>query len=185
MRTLVCEFQPFHVQTSREFLDIPIQGTNERMRVPVRSNEPDFGNPRKHYKYAYTGNKNVKKGDWALVHNGTTFGIVEIKRVLMGIQAEVTKHVIEVLTTDEFEAYLERNKKVDELRGKMDELDYRLEQHKKLDKYQKLAETDPVAAEILTDLKKYFGIKDQTAIEAAPIPPASPPNVGADEDVPF
>lgn len=165
MRTLICEFQPFHAYTSDGMVEVNLEdvyrsGTQYgRIRVPIHNTGRQGGSPGRHYHYAYIGSKEVKRGDWALVHNGSEFGICEIKRVVPGIDPKVTKHVIEVLTQDEFKAYVERNQKIDELRNVMDELDYRLDQHKKLDKYRDLAKTDPRAAELLKQVADGLGIK--------------------------
>lgn len=170
MRTLICEFQPFHSYMVGESVEVELSeltydshfrgvGRGSVVRIPTRGTGRQSGSPGKHYHYAYIGDKNVKKGDWALVHNGSEFGIVEIKRVVPGIDTSVTKHVIEVLTQDEFKAYIERNKKIDELRSTFDELEYRLREHKKLDKYKKLAEEDPRAAELLKQVQEGLGFK--------------------------
>ena len=147
MRTLICEFQPFLVEDHDDY--IPIGQRKMRRKT---------GSPGRHYHYAYVGNKDVRRGDWALVHNGEDFGIVEIKRVVPGVDAKVTKHVIEVLTRGEFDLYKARNAEIDELRGALDELDYRLEQRKKLDKYEDLASEDPRSRELLTKLRGFFGV---------------------------
>jgi hypothetical protein len=131
------------------------------------------GTPNRHYHYAYCGDKDVKKGDWALVHNGTEFGVVEIKRVIPGIEPAVTKHVIEVLTQSEFDAYKERNKTIDEMRSNLDALDYRLAQHKRMKKYEELAEDDPGARKILDELKSFFGMNTTPAIETTSTAAAS------------
>lgn len=165
MRTLICEFQPFHVSTTTEFLEF--ETTAGRRRIPVQNDGQKTGTPGRHYHYAYVGDKPVKRGDWALVHNGDTFGIVEIKRVVPGIESVVTKHVIEVLTKEEFKAYLERNERIDEMRSALENLEFRLEQKKKLDKYEALAEEDPEAAKILQRLKTFFGMNTNPQIEAA------------------
>lgn len=135
MRTLIVEFQPLIVD-----------------------GEYHSGSPRRHYSYAYVGQKAVKRGDWALVHNGSNFGIVEVKRVIPGIDAKVTKHVIEVLTREEFETYREHNNRIEDLRSLKDELDHRLAQDKELDRYRDLASRDPRSAEILKELEGFFGI---------------------------
>lgn len=150
MRTLVCEFQPFCV------------GFEHRS-----------GSPGRHYHYAYVGQKPVKKGDWALVHNGSNFGIVEIKRIIPGIQPAVTKHVIEVLTQEEFEAYKKRNETIDEMRSMMDELKFRAKQSKELDQFKELAERDPEAKNMLDKLRKFFGISEAPAIEGTATATAS------------
>lgn len=146
MRTLICEFQPFHS------IEVDPDYYGERKVGPSMRATRKSGSPGTHYHYAYVGTKDVRRGDWALVHNGSEFGICEIKRVIPGIDAKVTKHVIEVLLRAEFDTYLKRNQEVDELRGAMDELEYRLDQHKKLDRYRELAESDPRAKELLDKL---------------------------------
>lgn len=153
MRTLICEFQPFHSLEVDYHFDTYTDPDGRRRNVHTGQTVRKSGTPGKHYHYAYVGTKAVKRGDWALVHNGSEFGICEIKRVVPGIDAKVTKHVIEVLLRTEFEAYLKRNQEVDELRGAMDELAYRFDQHKLMDKYKGLAETDPRAKELLDKLQ--------------------------------
>jgi len=146
---------------------------------PVGRKGTFTGTPGKHYHYAYVGNKDVKKGDWALVHNGEYFGMVSIKRVIPGIDSKVTKHVIEVLTKDEFKAYLERNQRIDELRADMDELDYRLKQHKQLAKYEELAKDDPRAKELLERLQKQMGF-NTNQIEATSATSSSADSEGSE-----
>jgi hypothetical protein len=176
VRTLICEFQPFHNMSINQMVEVDLEDVHRSLggsyrsgvvRVPIRKGTSS-GNRDKHYHYAYVGDKNVKRGDWALVHNGNEFGIVEVKRVIPGIDPKVTKHVIEVLLVEEFKAYLERNKKVDELRSMQDELDFRLEQDKKLDKYKDLATRDPRAKTLLDQLQSFFGIDENVQIDATP-----------------
>jgi hypothetical protein len=85
----------------------------------------------------------------------------------------VTKHVIEVLTQSEFDAYKERNKTIDEMRSNLDALDYRLAQHKRMKKYEELAEDDPGARKILDELKSFFGMNTTPAIETTSTAAAS------------
>jgi TolA-binding protein len=169
VRTLICEFQPFFEGTAEPLAEY----RDDRRRI--RS-----GSPGRHYHYAYVGQKAVKKGDWALVHNGTNFGIVEIKRVVPGIQPAVTKHVIEVLTQTEFEAYKQRNESIDEMRSMMDELRYRNEQEKELSKFEDLAERDPTAKQMLDKLKEFFGMSSAPALEAAATSSEAPEKAGAE-----
>lgn len=158
MRTLICEFQPFHSVEIDPFIDY---GRSRSRNEPSTRYVHKSGTPGKHYHYAYVGAKDVKRGDWALVHNGSEFGICEIKRVVPGIDPKVTKHVIEVLLKPEFEAYIKRNQEIDELRGAMDELEYLLEQHKKLDRYAELAVSDPRAKELLDKLQATLNLTPQ------------------------
>lgn len=150
MRTLIVHFQPVFLEDERR-----------------------SGSSPRNYAYAYCGDKEIKRGDWALVHNGTNFGVVEIQRVIPGIDPKVTKHAILVLTQDEFEAYKERNKKIEELRTDLDELDYRLEQHKKLSRYEDLASEDPRAKTLLERLKITMGL-EKPAIEVQASPSKDP-----------
>lgn len=170
MRTLICEFQPFFesIQTKVVSYGELYELDGHIVRQVSNGRSKRYGTPNKHYHYAYVGNKPVKRGDWALVHNGSEFGIIEIKRVIPGIEPCVTKHVIEVLTQDEFKAYLERNKKIDELRNDMDELEFRLKKHKQLEKYEALAEEDPRAKELLGRIKEELGMSAQPTLEVAP-----------------
>ncbi len=145
VRTFVCEFQTFidDVTTS------PSAGFTKTGR---RS-----GSPGREYDYLYTGSRNVRPGDWAIVHNGSEFGIVTILRVRPGITDKVRKHVLQVITQDDFETYKEANKSIVNHRQVYDELDYMLEQKKKTSKYEELAQTNTYARELLNKLNVYNG----------------------------
>lgn len=115
------------------------------------------GSPGSMYDYLYTGKKDVKPGDWALVHNGFTFGITKVALVKPGISAKVAKHALAIITQNDFEGYEAANKRIHEYRGVFDQLDFRLAEKKRLSKYEELAATDPVARDLLDQLKSFQG----------------------------
>lgn len=131
MRTLVCEFiRCFH------------------------NTEVNNGSPGREYHYAYFGDKTLLTGDeiYAVVHNGTDFGIVRVNRVLPGLHPKVTKSVMLVFTKDDFEAYKELNKNLKQRRQDYAMLDDMLEQQKLLDKYDVLKD-NPEAQEVLDRIR--------------------------------
>lgn len=140
MRTLTCEFQAFEDEGGS-----------------YRTNSRNNGSPGKFYDYLYTGWRDVRAGDWALVHNGTNFGIVKISRVRPGMTDKVTKHVISVVTQDDFARYKEANDSINSHRRVFDELDYLLEEEKKLSKYRDLAERNTQAKELLEKVNIWTG----------------------------
>jgi hypothetical protein len=169
VRTLVVEFQPmFHGADEGDIGDSFTTGP--RGRVAYKR----AGTPGKHYHYCYAGQKEVKRGDWAVVHNGNEFGIVQVKRCIPGVESKVTKHVLMVITQEEFERYLTMNKQIDEFRGLMDQLDYRLEQHKKLERYEDLASSDPTAKAMVDRLKSFFGLTEAPQLDVAATPTSAP-----------
>ena len=140
MRTLVSTFLPFHSEDTR----------NGERRY-------NTGTPHKTYDYLYAGHRDVKPGDWALVHNGHEFGLVRIERVKPGFSEKATKHVLTVITKGDFEQYQAANKAIMERVQIYDELEHLLKQESKLDKYQALAERNPDAKELLARLNVYEG----------------------------
>jgi hypothetical protein len=107
------------------------------------------GTSHQQYHYLYTGARPVQSGDWAVVHNGNEFGIVRIDRVRPGIHDKVTKHVLALITQEDYLNYQQANRQIDEHRRIFDQLDYMLEQDKQLDRYKDLASRNPEAAELL------------------------------------
>lgn len=140
MRTLVSTFLPFHSEDTR----------NGERRY-------NTGTPHKTYDYLYAGHRDVKPGDWALVHNGHEFGLVRIERVKPGFSEKATKHVLTVITKGDFEQYQAANKAIMERVQIYDELEHLLKQESKLERYQRLAENNPAAKELLDRLNVYEG----------------------------
>jgi hypothetical protein len=175
VRTLIVEFQPSFVSETVNY-DIPdfdytFGDSGVRRRTSKVKSQP--GTPNRHYHYVYAGSKEVKRGDWAVVHNDTNFGIVQIKRVLVGVDHKVTKHVLMVITQDEFKNYQEMNRQIDDLRGLQQELEYRLEEDKKLEKFRDLATRDPRAREIMDKLSGFF-TPTRPALEATATSTSAP-----------
>jgi len=128
------------------------------------------GTPGRSYNYLYTGSRDVSVGDYAVVHNGINFGVVEIQRVKPGIDDKVTKHVITVITKEDMQHYHDANASISKHRQVFDQLDYMLEQDKKIDKYRELATRNPEAA----DLLKQAGIWQGPVIESQKAPEFKP-----------
>lgn len=149
------------------------------LQVTFRESFNDYGTrsgtPNKQYCYLYTGDRDVKPGDHAVVHNGTHFGVVEIQRVKPGIDDKVTKHVITVITKEDMEHYHQANTSIVKHREVFDQLDYMLEQDKKLDKYKDLATRSPEAADLLKQAGMWTGplIESQKAPEFKPVDSAA------------
>lgn len=140
MRTLVVEFIPFNT------IDTFDHGKRR-----------NAGSPNKYYEYLYVGDRKVIPGDWAIVHNGSEFGCVEVQRIKPGLSDKATKHIITVITQEDFKAYQEANRHISKHRQVFDELDYMLENEKKLDKYRDLAERNPQAKNLLDSLNIWNG----------------------------
>ena len=94
------------------------------------------------YHYAYMGAKEVKAGDWALVHNGTEFGLVRVKRVLAGMSAKVKKVVMLAFTQEDFQDYLKMNDQLAARADAFNQLDEMLAEKKKMAKYEELKDNE-------------------------------------------
>jgi hypothetical protein len=115
------------------------------------------GTAGRRYHYLYTGKRDIRAGDHAMVHNGSEFGIVEVKRVRPGITDKVEKHVLAVVTQEDFLRYSEANRGIDEHRTVFDRLDQMLEDAKRFDKYKELAASNPEADALLAKARTWHG----------------------------
>jgi hypothetical protein len=154
VRTLQVQFIPFNTIDEESY-----------HRPGAKKRNP--GSPGRNYEYLYTGDREVKVDDWAIVHNGEEFGMVRISRVFPGIRDKVHKHVITVITQEDFQNYLEANRDIQRHREIFDQLDGMLEAESKLERYRRLAENNPYAAELL----EKAGVWTGKAIEAQQSPP--------------
>lgn len=114
--------------------------------------EHNAGTASRTYDYLYTGGREVRVGDWAVVHNGSVFGIVQIKRIRPGLTDKVDKHVLTIFTQDDYLRYQEANRV-----RYFDQLDYMLEEEKRLGKYADLAAKNPAAADLLKRAQVWDG----------------------------
>lgn len=119
--------------------------------------EHNAGTASRTYDYLYTGGREVRVGDWAVVHNGSVFGIVQIKRIRPGLTDKVDKHVLTIFTQDDYLRYQEANRAIVQHRTVFDQLDYMLEEEKRLGKYADLAAKNPVAADLLKRAQVWDG----------------------------
>ena len=148
MKTLYCTFNPILEEYTDE--DHEHSYLNTKMtRRPVQ--------PAKQYAYLYTGSREVKVGDHAVVHNGSEFSVVRIERVKPGIDDKVVKHVLSVVTRDDFQQYLVANKAIVDHRTVFDQLDHLLEEDAKMQKYRDLAKNNPQAQELLNKIGVWHG----------------------------
>lgn len=127
------------------------------------------------YAYLYVGNREVQIGDYALVHNGSSFGMIQINRIKPGIEDKVTKHVIAVVTQADFNQYEAMNKGISEYRKVFDELDFAIAEDKRFSKYKDLAERDPKVAELLKKAREWQGpVLDIPTLEQTPVESTMP-----------
>jgi hypothetical protein len=114
-----------------------------------------FKGSNKEYHYCYAGRKEVKPGDFAIIHNGSEFSVVDIRRAIPGVEPRVTKYVLAVITQADFEAYLEQNTRIEEYRQLEDQLAYRLKLKKHRQDLRDMAQGDTEAMALLDRLEAF------------------------------
>lgn len=134
-----------------------------------------FSNSVKQYHYCYAGNKEPKPGDWAVVHNGSEFAVVTIQRAIPGVEPRVTKYALAIITQDDFNAYLEQNRQIEEYRSLEEQLAYRLKLATQRKKLKEMAEDDPQAQALIRRLEE-FERRTMPVIEAEVPQYEAPPN---------
>ncbi len=177
MKTLFCTFGPSVTEEEYdEYFDPGLKSSYREVRSVRRATKPS-----KQYAYLYTGNREVLTGDFAVVHNGTNFAVVHIERVKPGIDDKVIKHVLSVITRGDFEQYLKANEAIVDHRKVFDQLDYLIEEEKKMERYRELAKTNTLAADLLKRATTWDGPVIECHMSEPPVygePKTDTPNEG-------
>lgn len=133
MKTLVCHFQ--------------------RDLAPYQNKASKGSKP---YHYILETDQDVKVGDFAVIARNDTlrdledFGICQIDEIIDGLTPEAKKPVVCVLDLTTHRERLDRSKQRQALLRQLSELETR---QNELDRFKRLAETSPEAANLLSKLE--------------------------------
>lgn len=152
MKTLFCTFNPTRDTDDEEYESYWGTENQRPGKAPLRSSAPA-----KEYAYLYTGNRDINAGDYAVVHNGSNFAVTKIERVKPGIDDRVRKHVLSVITQEDYTQYLKANKGINDHRKVFEQLDFMLEEQEKFNKYIELGKANPAAAALLHKAQVWHG----------------------------
>lgn len=111
------------------------------------------GTNRKDYAYAVEDSEVIEAGDFAVVHNGNDYRIVEVNSVAAGIDGRVNKTIVCVLNNATREDYEKRNAEITARKSLFQKLDQLLAKESIMTKYRQLAQYNNEAAEILKQLE--------------------------------
>lgn len=110
------------------------------------------GHSSQEYHYIVDADTKVQVGDFAVVHNGSEFAIVQVVDVKAGASSKASKSLVTILTKEVFEAYKAENERIKEQRQLFQRLEQLLAQESENNKYRLLAQSNAEAAEILAKL---------------------------------